>query len=187
MRHGPWTFLIVICLCGAIATSCADAPQDSESGIKTAFAAGLKAYDAGDYAGAYKIWTTIDDVDLGAMRNVALMLRTGKGVAKDPKAAEEMMARAAEAGLFTAEADLGEMLLNGEAGPPDPAAARPWLEAAALAGHPMAQYELGQLYEQGTAVKQDIEMARKLYQAAAAGGVKEATDRLAALPPQLRP
>ena len=61
------------------------------------------------------------------MRNVGTMLRTGKGVEKNPKAAEAMLERAAEAGLFTAQADLGDMLLKGEAGPPDPKAAAPWL------------------------------------------------------------
>ena len=64
----------------------------------------------------------IDDDDIAAMRNVAMMLRQGLGTDKDPKGAEDLYQRAAEAGLPTAQADLADMLLKGEAGPPDPAA-----------------------------------------------------------------
>ena len=60
---------------------------------------------------------------------------------------------------------------------------KPWLALAAQAGHPMAEYELGQLFEQGEVIPKNIETARVLYKAAVAGGVKEAADRLAALPP----
>lgn len=182
--RGPLPFLVVLCLCGAFLAACADDPENSAAAMKATFAAGLNAYDLGDYKTAYRKWKSIDDVDLGAMRNVAVMLRTGKGVGKDPKAALDLMARAAEAGLFTAQADLGDMLLKGEAGPPDPKAAAPWLQLATMAGHPMAAYELGQLYEQGSAGEKDLEKARKLYQIAAAGGVADATKSLAALPPE---
>ena len=187
MMHPRLPAAIVLCLCGAFATACVNAPETSGTTIKQTFDAGLKAYDSGDFAGAYKDWSTITDADLGAMRNVAVMLRTGKGVEKDPTAAQALMRRAAEAGLFTAQADLGDMLLKGEAGPPDPKAALPWLMAAAQQDHPLAQFELGQLYEQGTVVDKNIEEARRLYKAAAADGVKEAADRLAAMPPEIRP
>src|SRR6202000_1509951 len=96
---------------------------DSAGATKATFDKGLAAYDAKDYAGAFKIFSSIDDRDLAAMRNVALMLRKGQGTARDPNAAEEIYARAANGGLATAAADLGEMLLNGEAGPPDAKAA----------------------------------------------------------------
>ncbi|MDE2183079.1 MAG: sel1 repeat family protein [Alphaproteobacteria bacterium] len=174
-------------LAGSLLAACASGPETSPADMKATFNAGLKAYDAGDYPTAYKTWVTIDDVDLGAMRNVAVMLRTGKGVAKDPKAAQAMMQRAAEAGLFTAQADLADMLIKGEAGPPNPKAALPWLILAAQQGHPMAQFELGQLYEQGTVIPQDLNAARKLYEAAAAGGVDEAKARLDALGPSAAP
>lgn len=150
--------------------------------MQATFDSGLSQYDAGDYAGAYKTWSSIEDVDLAALRNVALMLRKGQGVAKDPKAAEEKMERAAGLGLATAQADLGEMLLNGEAGAPDVAAALPWLGRAAAAGHPIAAFELGQLYEAGKGVPRDPEAARKLYEIAAKAGMAEAQKRLNALP-----
>jgi len=170
--------------CLLIAAACAASPGGSHDTMKATFDAGLRAYDAGDYKTAYAIWTTIDGVDLAAMRNVALMLRAGKGVAKDPKAAERKMAEAAEAGLVTAQADLGDMLLKGEADQPDPKAAIPWLALAAQAGHPVAAFELAELYANGDGVARNLDTARSLYKIAAAAGLEEAAKRLAALPPE---
>ncbi len=178
------TLILIITMCGALA-ACASDPTDSPVAMKATFDAGLKAYDAGNYAEAFKTWSTIQEVDLAALRNVAVMLRTGKGVEKNPAKAEVLMQQAADAGLFTAQADLGDMLLKGEAGPPNPKAAAVWLALAALAGHPLAAYELGQLYEQGTGVEKNLETARSLYKAAAKGGVTEASQRLGALPPEV--
>jgi len=173
-------FLCGACACVSFAT--AARADDSES-LKKTFDSGVAAYDAGNYAQAFRIFKSIDDEDLAAMRNVALMLRRGQGVAKDPKAAEEEYLRAANGGLATAAADLGEMLMNGEAGAPDPEGAVPWLTLAAAAHHPIAAYELGELYESGRGVTKDIEVARQLYTEAAASGVPGAKERLAALPP----
>ena len=178
------TWVSVLCVCAAFLAGCADKREDTSSDLKATFQQGLQAYDAGDYAQAYRVWVSIDDMDLAAMRNVATMLREGKGVKKDPKAAEEMMARAAEAGLFTAQADLGEMLLKGEAGPPDPKAAEPWLKLAALAGHPIAAFELAGIYAKGLTGHKDVEAARALYKEALAGGVTDAAAGLKALPPE---
>jgi uncharacterized protein len=175
----------VAALCLALALgACANAPADDPKETKTIFDRGVAAYDAKDYAQAFQIFSSIDDHDLAAMRNVALMLRKGQGTAKDPKAAEEMYARAANGGLATAAADLGEMLLNGEAGPPDAKAALPWLMGAAGAGHPVAAFEAAGIFEDGVAVPKDLVMARRLYQMAASAGLDEAAKRLAALPAQ---
>jgi TPR repeat protein len=145
------------------------------------FAEGVQAYDAGDYKKAYDIWVDCAQNDVAAMRNVALMLRKGEGVEKDPAKAREYLERAAKAGLPTAQADLGEMLLNGEGGPADPQEALPWLQLAAAASHPVAQYELGQMYEAGQVVPADLKLAKQYYAAAATHGVTAARDRLAVL------
>src|ERR1700749_1993130 len=87
--------------------------------IKAQFDAGIAAYDAGDYEKAFKLWWDLQFEDVAAMRNVAMMLRKGQGTTRDPKKAEEIYERAAEAGLPTAQADLADMLLKGEAGKPD--------------------------------------------------------------------
>ncbi|MEI9929367.1 MAG: hypothetical protein WDM89_02040 [Rhizomicrobium sp.] len=178
----PVNFSIVILFCCAVVTACASSADPNET--KAIFDKGVVAYDARNYEEAFKIFSSIDDTDLAAMRNVALMLRKGEGTAKDPKAAEEMYARAAHGGLATAAADLGEMLLRGEADAPDPKAALPWLLAAANAGHPIAALEAGEILEAGTAFPKDIEGARTLYKEAAAAGLAEAKKRLDALPPE---
>jgi len=178
--------LIALSLAAFLA-GCADDPALLGPAIKATFDEGLKAYDSGDYATAYQKWKSLDGADLAAMRNVGVMLRTGKGVEKDPAAAEAILGRAAEGGLFTAQADLGDMLLKGEAGPPDPKKAAGWLALAAQAGHPKAEFELGQLYEEGNGVPKNIETARALYKAAAEDGVADASARLAALPQELPP
>jgi TPR repeat protein len=157
------------------------ASAETSDSLKATFDSGVAAYDAGDYPTAFKIFSAIDDEDLAAMRNVALMLRKGQGVAKDPQAAEEMYQRAADAGLPTAQADLADMLLKGEAGPPDPKRALPLLEAAAAADHPIAEFELGEMYEKGELVPKNLTVARNLYAAAAAHGMDEAKARLDAL------
>jgi len=153
--------------------------------IAKAFDSGVAAYDAGNYEQAFKIWWDLRFEDVAAMRNLGMMLRKGQGTAKDPKAAEEIYLRAAEAGLPTAQADLADMLLKGEAGPPDLERALPLLQAAAAANHPVAQFQLGQLYETGAPplVPQNLEVARQLYAAAATHGMKEAAARAAFLGP----
>jgi len=168
-------------LCVALLGACAGTPTHDQ--IQSSFDAGLKAYDAGDYKTAYSTWGDIEDYDLAALRNVALMLRKGEGVGKDPKKALEKMERAADLGLVTAQADLGEMLAGGEAGPPDVAAAVPWLTSAAAAGHPIAAFALAKIYDEGKAVPQDLLKARLLYKIAADAGVPEAAKRLTTLGP----
>jgi len=175
---------IVVCFCVSFASGCASSPTDDPNMTKQIFDTGVAAYDVKNYAEAFKIFSSIDDRDVAAMRNVALMLRKGQGTPKDPNAAEDMYARAATGGMATAAADLGEMLLNGEAGDPDPKAALPWLMGAAEAGHPVAALEAGKIVEAGTAGPKDFAVARKLYQIAADAGLEEAKKRLAALPPE---
>ena len=171
---------IIAVLIGLAAGGCA---TETSASIKNNFDSGVAAYDAHDYAKAYQIWSSLDDQDLAAMRNVGMMRRQGLGTPKDPKGAEEIFQRAADAGLPTAQADLADMLIKGEAGPPDPERALPLLTSAAAANHPIAQYELAQFYEAGQWVPKDMTVARRLYAAAASHGMKEAQDRLDQLGP----
>ena len=167
---------LTFCACVSFASA-----ENFEGPSKPVFEKGLAAYDAGNFEEAYKIFSSIEDEDVAAMRNVAFMRRHGQGTKRDPKGAEEMYERAARAGLPTAQADLGEMLLNGEAGKPQPAEAAVWLALASSAHHPIAEYELGQLFETGTGIQRDLAQARKLYVDAVERGVPGAKERLAAL------
>ena len=101
------------CICVALPLVAMGGCATAETGRELAatFDSGVAAYDAGDYAKAYEIWSAIEDEDLAAMRNVAMMQRLGQGTVKDPKAAKQTYERAAEAGLPTAQADLADMLL----------------------------------------------------------------------------
>ena len=171
-----------LCLFLSVTAACA---AENGQQLADSFNSGVAAYDAGDHERAFKIWSAIADQDIAAQRNVAMMLRKGDGVKKDPAAAENMYQRAAEAGLPTAQADLADMLLKGEAGPPNPKAALPLLAAAAAANHPVAQYQLAQMYEtgQGGLVPKDLNTARTLYAAAASHGMKEAAEKARMLGP----
>lgn len=175
-----------VCICVLLATGCAISPEERVA----AFDEGVRLYDQGKYEEAYRIFDRLSYADVAAARNAALMLRKGQGVEKDPDAAKRMFQIAAEAGLATAAADLGEMLLLGEGAPPDPKKALPWLQMAALAHHAIAEYHLGTMYETGNGVEKDIALAKKLYAASASSGMAEAAERLKALggePPPLRP
>jgi TPR repeat protein len=173
--------LFVFCLTALLLGGCITVHNTDE--LKAIFDRGVAAYDAGRYEEAFALFQSIDEEDVAAMRNEGLMLRTGKGVEKNPEAAEDILKRAAEAGLPTAQYDLAEMLLNGEAGEPDPKAALHWLIAASAAHHPVAEYRLAILYEEGTVAEKNLGMARVLYTDAAARGVPGAAERLAKLPP----
>jgi TPR repeat protein len=169
--------LAVLQACLSVMLASCAASHDTEE-LKAIFNQGLAAYDAGHYAEAFEIFKSIDEEDVAAMRNEGLMLRKGLGVQKDPKAAEDVLERAAEVGLATAQYDLAEMLLNGEAGDPDPEAALPWLTKAVAAHHPIAEYRLGILYEEGKVVEKNLTFARTLYMDAAARNVPGAKERL---------
>lgn len=175
--------LPVLTACFALAALPASARTGEE--IAKVFDSGVAQYDAGNYQEAFKIWWGLQYEDVAAMRNIAMMLRKGQGTTQDYRRAKEIYRRAAEAGLPTAQADLADMLLKGEGGKPDPKAALPLLRAAAAANHPIAQFQLAQMFETGAdgLVPQNVETARKLYAAAASRGMKDASARLAALPP----
>jgi TPR repeat protein len=180
------TAVLVFCACLAGAKA-AEARTAAE--IAAVFDSGVAAYDAGDYPKAFKIWWDLRFEDLAAMRNLGMMMRKGQGTEKNPSGAEEIYLRAAEAGLPTAQADLGDMYLKGELGPPDLTRALPLLQAAAAGHHPVAQFQLGELYETGAPplVPQDLEVARQLYASAARHGMKEAAARSAFLGPPAVP
>jgi uncharacterized protein len=174
-------FVFLVCLCVSFAAPGARA-DGLVPGDQAKFDRAAAAFDAGDYASAFKAFSKLaKHGDLAAMRNVALMERKGLGTDKDPEAAQDLYRYVANAGLPTAQYDLAQMLLHGEAGDPDPKNAARWFAAAAAANHPLAQYELGKMFEEGVAVDKDLAKAQALYEAASARGVWDATVRLAAL------
>ena len=64
MRKGfRWLALLPALAAGGCATA-----TTGES-LRATFDAGVAAYDKGDYATAYKLWTSIDDEDIAAINN----------------------------------------------------------------------------------------------------------------------
>lgn len=148
------------------------------------FDQGVAAYDAGDFAGAYRIWSELaKEDDLAAMRNTAQLFRQGKGVEKDPKKAFDLYLEAAEKGLVTAMANVGDMYLAGEGVEKNPEAAAAWYARAASAGLSLAQVKLADMYENGTGVPRDPARARALIERAARNGYGPAQTKLAAMAP----
>jgi TPR repeat protein len=117
------------------------------------FAAGVAAYDRGDYRAAYEEWLPLARKgDLAAQRNVGHLYRSGQGVEQDFAEAAEWYRRAAESGLAAAQVNLGTMYLRGQGVNEDAVEAARWFELAARQGHPIAQYNLGAMHLKGLGV-----------------------------------
>lgn len=151
------------------------------------FQQGVAAYDKGDFAAAYGIWLPLaQQADLAAMRNVALLLREGKGVARDPKRALWFYEEAGAKGFTLAQINAAFMHLNGDGVPKNLEAAAFWFHSAARANSPIAQFNLATMYETGQGVTKDIAKALGWYALAARSGSQPALDRLAILVPELK-
>lgn len=156
-------------------------PPPSERFLK-----GVEAYDGGDFKHAFEIWLPLaQGGDLAAMRNVALLLRTGKGTDRDPKRALWFYEEAGSKGFGLAQLNAAFMHLTGDGVPKNLEAAAFWFHAAALSGSPIAQYNLAVMYERGQGVEKDLPKALGWYALASRSGSKLALDRLAALVPSL--
>jgi uncharacterized protein len=142
----------------------------------------LHAYDAGDYATAFKEWARLaEQGDLAAMRNIGHLYRFGRGTEKNLAKAAEWYRRAADGGLDRAEANLGALYLIGEGVPQDYAEAAKWFGRAADQGLAVAQYNMGLLYERGLGVAQSEAKALGWYTLAAKAGEPHALQRLSEL------
>ena len=146
------------------------------------FAAGVEAYDNGDYATAFAEWLPLAETgDAAAQRNIGHLYRKGQGVEQDLASAAEWYRRAAEVGFARAQANLASMYLRGDGVPQDYAEAAKWFERAAIQGHDIAQYNLALMYERGLGVERSEPKALAWYYNAARSGHKKAADRLATL------
>lgn len=154
--------------------------------IAARFDEGTAAYDKGNYARAYEIWLPLAQRDdLAAMRNVALLLRRGVGVERNPERALYFYERAAHGGLVSAQVNTAFMYLEGDGIPQDYKTASFWFHAAAIAGVPVARYNLGVMYEKGLGVEVDPARALAWYALAAQAGHEQALQRLMLLVPSL--
>ena len=99
------------------------------------FREGVAAYDKGDFATAFNIWLPLaQQADLAAMRNVALLLREGKGTKRDPVRALWFYEEAGSKGFALAQVNAAFMHLEGDGVPKNLEAAAFWFHAGARAG-----------------------------------------------------
>ena len=110
------------------------------------FAAGVEAYDVGDYESAFKIWLPLaEEDDLAAQYNVALLFEHGLGVEPNMNAALDWYIRAAEAGYPTAQVKIGDFYSSGFWGEERLPEALSWYPLAAAQGDEPAGQRLALL------------------------------------------
>lgn len=149
---------------------------------KADFAAGVAAYDRGEYAAAYEAWLPLARAgDPAAQRNIGHLCRFGLGVAQDFERAAYWYREAAEAGLAAAQTNLAVMYLRGQGVTADAERAAYWFRLAAVQGHAVAQYNLGLLYLSGNGVGRSEARAMGWFHLAAKAGHGQALEALSKL------
>jgi TPR repeat protein len=99
------------------------------------FAAGVEAYQKGDYAAALKEWQPLADQGGSAAQfNIGLLYYDGKGVPQDFGQAAIWFERSAEKDYLKAQRNLGEMYAIGQGTKRDYVQAYKWLNICAAKG-----------------------------------------------------
>jgi uncharacterized protein len=101
------------------------------------FEAGLDAFNAGDYARAFSIWSPLArDGDAKSQASLGFMYYSGKGVRRDDAQSLFWFRRAADAGQPTAQFFLGLQYFYGRGVARDLAEAYSWCDIALTNGYP---------------------------------------------------
>jgi TPR repeat protein len=139
------------------------------------FQAGLRAYEAKDYAAALKEWQPLAEKgDAHAQYNLGLMYAKGEGVQQSHSEAARWYQKAAEQGVPAAQYNLGVMYGNGQGVPKDLEKAAEWYQKAAGSGVAGAANNLGTIFNEGEGAFQNHAEAEKWYRAAAEKGIATA-------------
>ena len=100
------------------------------------FAAGLAAYNKGDFAEALKQWQPVaDGGSRDAQYNVGLLYLDGKGVVRNYEEAVKWFERAADQGQVEAQHDLGALYGSGRGVKRDYVQAYKWMSICAAKGN----------------------------------------------------
>ncbi len=143
------------------------------------FDIGVALYDANDFSGAYAIWLPLAQKnDLAAQRNVAHLLRRGKGTPQDLTRALYFYERASDGGLVSAAVNAGMMHLRGEGTRADPETALRYLTVGVKSKHPVALYEVSLLLANGWGVTKNPQKARTYLELSARAGYEPAVQKL---------
>lgn len=147
------------------------------------FAAGVAAYDAGDYAGAMREWAPLAEMgNASAQFALGSLYESGQGLpAVDLEQAVVWYRAAALQGLPAAQNNLALLYAAGRGVPSDPAMAAELWQKAAAAGYAQAQFNLALSYERGFGVPQSYDAAARWYAEAGNRGVADAAFALSEL------
>jgi len=136
---------------------------------------GMKAFQAGDYAAAYKVWRPLaDQGDANAQCNLGIMYQKGLGVDRDQGQAFQLFQAAADKGNAQAQYQLAQMFAKGWGVPQSYSSALMWTQKSAAAGDPDGENRMGWLYDEGYGVQKDSKQAVYYYRLAAAKGNADA-------------
>lgn len=124
-------------------------------------AEGQKAYDAGDYARAMRLWLPLaEQGNRDAQFGVGYMYDKGLGTPADPAEAASWYRKAAEQGHHEAQYDLAVLYHTARDGwEPDLERAAEWYLAASENGNAEAQYQAGKFYFRGLGLPKNFELA----------------------------
>lgn len=139
------------------------------------FAAGVTAYERGDYATALKEFKPrAEQGNADGQFNLGLLYDGGKGVHQDYKEAVRWYRLAAEQGHTSAQFNLAYLYEYGLGVPQDYKEAFHWYRLAAEQGYASAQHNLGVKYVWGLGVPQDYIQAHMWFNLAATNGLEPA-------------
>jgi len=139
------------------------------------FAAGVAAFQNGDYEAAYREWRPLaEQGDTAAQHNLGTLYNNGLGLDVDMAKAANWYRRAAQGGNANAQTKMGIFLARGWGLAQDYDLAAGWFREAAEQHHAQAQYNLGILYAMGAGVDQDRVQALMWLNLAHQAGVKQA-------------
>lgn len=139
--------VLLVCVC--VFAMAGQALADSFSDAK-------RAYDAGNYAEAVKLFKPLADKGNAlAQINLGLMYGKGQGVTQDFQESMKWYRLAAEQGNAQAQTNIGVMYSNGQGVPQDYKEAAKWYRLAAEQGDASAQVNLGLMYGKGQGIPRD--------------------------------
>lgn len=166
-KKGPVIFgalcLIALALCSCGKSDRETRQSQTEVSLPTDYESGRRAYDAGDYERAYKIWLPLaNQGQSGSQFFVGFLYEVGSGVKQDQAEAVRWLTLSADQGMGDAQARLCRLLMNGQGAPRDYVQAYKWASLGSDLGNPQCQQ-----------TRSDLEKLMK------PGEIKEAT-RLAA-------
>ena len=131
------------------------------------YAAGEKAYYAGDYTTAFREWKPMAERgNAEAQFSLGNMYNMGRGVRKNDREAAKWHRRAADQGNLGGMFTLGAIYEKGTGVIQDYKEALKWYRKAADQGHNSAQSILGRIYEDGKVTPQDKVLAHMWYNVA---------------------